>query len=125
MILNGIAMSKQSKGMTEQADYVKSKLPGRTKPSEIIEVPTVDLQKYAGEYELDGDTVKVKLKEDKSLLLIIPEQPDMELTPVSKSKFEVKYMEGFSVNFTVNDKNEVTGFVISSPGGEERATRKK
>jgi hypothetical protein len=30
MILNGIATSKQSKGMTEQADYVKSKLPGNT-----------------------------------------------------------------------------------------------
>jgi aminopeptidase N len=30
MILNGIATSKQSKGMTEQADYVKSKLPGKT-----------------------------------------------------------------------------------------------
>jgi aminopeptidase N len=29
MILNGIASSKQSRGMTEQADYVKSKLPGK------------------------------------------------------------------------------------------------
>jgi aminopeptidase N len=28
MILNGIASSKQSKGLTEQADYVRSKLPG-------------------------------------------------------------------------------------------------
>ena len=31
MILNGIASGKQSKGMTEQADYVKSKLPGKVK----------------------------------------------------------------------------------------------
>lgn len=30
MILGGIAASKQAKGMTEQADYVKSKLPGKT-----------------------------------------------------------------------------------------------
>jgi aminopeptidase N len=31
MILNGIASSKQSRGMTEQADYVKSKLPVKEK----------------------------------------------------------------------------------------------
>ena len=29
MILNGIASSKQSRGMTEQAEYVKSKLPAK------------------------------------------------------------------------------------------------
>jgi aminopeptidase N len=34
MILNGIATSKQSKGMTEQADYVKSKLPGKSEIKE-------------------------------------------------------------------------------------------
>jgi aminopeptidase N len=34
MILSGIASSKQSGGLTEQADYVKSKLPGNTKSSE-------------------------------------------------------------------------------------------
>ena len=34
MILSGIASSKQSKGLTEQADYVKSKLPGNTKSNE-------------------------------------------------------------------------------------------
>jgi aminopeptidase N len=31
MILNGIASGKQSKGLTEQADYIKSKIPGQTK----------------------------------------------------------------------------------------------
>jgi aminopeptidase N len=31
MILNGIASGKQSKGLTEQADYVKSKIPGQKK----------------------------------------------------------------------------------------------
>jgi aminopeptidase N len=35
MILSGIASSKQSGGLTEQADYVKSKLPGNTKSPEV------------------------------------------------------------------------------------------
>jgi aminopeptidase N len=34
MILGGIASSKQSSGLTDQADYVKSKLPGNTKSPE-------------------------------------------------------------------------------------------
>jgi hypothetical protein len=35
MILSGIVSSKQSGGLTEQADYVKSKLPGNTKSPEV------------------------------------------------------------------------------------------
>ena len=125
MILNGIAMNKQSKGMTEQADYVKSKLPGKAKPSENEEVSAAELQKYIGEYDFDEETVNVTLKNDKTLFLNIPEQPEMEMTPVSKSKFAIKYMEGYTIEFNVNDKGEVTGFVLSSPGGEEKATKKK
>jgi hypothetical protein len=125
MILNGIAMSKQSKGMTEQADYVKSKLPGKAKSPESAAIQPEALEKYTGEYDFDGETVKVILKNGKTLFLSIPEQPEMELTPVSKGKFAVKYMEGYSIVFSVNDKDEVTEFVFSSPGGEEKATRKK
>jgi aminopeptidase N len=125
MILNGIAASKQSKGMTEQADYVRSKLPGRKKSFENEKVSDADLQKYAGEYDYDDETVSISLNKDKALFLNIPEQPEMELSPVSKTKFTIKYMEGYTIEFTVNDKGEVTGFVLDSPEGEERATRKK
>jgi aminopeptidase N len=125
MILNGIAMSKQSKGMTEQADYVRSKLPGKATPPVVAEVPAESLQKYVGEYELEEIQIKVTLKDNKTLSLVVPEQPDMELIPVSKGKFSVKYMEGYSVEFTSNDKGEVTELVLSTPGGEEKATRKK
>jgi Aminopeptidase N len=125
MILNGIAASKESKGMTEQADYVKSKLPGKAKAKVTVEVPSESLQKYTGSYDYDGTTVQVTLKDDKTLFLNIPEQPEMELTPVSKGKFGIKYMESYSIEFTVNDKDEVTEFVFKSPGGEEKATKKK
>ena len=49
-----VAMSKQSKGMTEQADYVKSKLPGKTKAPEVSILPGETLQKFTGEYDFDG-----------------------------------------------------------------------
>ena len=32
----------------------------------------------------------------------------MELAPVSKGKFAIKYMEGYSIEFTPNDKEDIT-----------------
>jgi hypothetical protein len=125
MILNGIAASKQSKGMTEQADYVKSKLPEKPKATVTFEIPLDSLKKYTGDYDLNGTIVHVTIKNDKTLYLVIPEQPEMELSPISKTKFAVKDMEGFSIEFTVNEKGEVTEFIFSSPGEQEKATKKK
>jgi aminopeptidase N len=45
MILNSIAASKQSKGMTEQADYVKSRLPVKPKAPEDSGLPGETKQK--------------------------------------------------------------------------------
>jgi len=125
MILNGIASSKQSKGMTEQADYVKSKLPGKQKAPENAGVSSETLKKYTGEYDFSGTIYQVVLKDNKSLFLTVPGQPEMELSFVSGAKFGVKYMEGYSVEFTSSDKGEVTGFTLTSPGGEMKATKKK
>jgi len=125
MILNSLMMSKQSKGMTEQADYVKSKLPVKAKSSESPAVPAESMQKYTGEYDLNGTNSKVTLKDDKTLILASPGSPEMELVPVSKGKFSIKFMEGYSVEFNSNDKGEVTELVIKSAGQEVKATKKK
>jgi aminopeptidase N len=125
MILNGIAISEQSKGLIEQADYVKSKLPVKTNAPVTIKIPSDSLQKYTGAYDYNGIEVLVTLKDGKTLYLKIPGQPEMELAPVSKSKFSVMYMEGNSVEFNGNEKGEVTEFVLSSPDGEIKAHKKK
>ena len=125
MILNSLASSKQSKGMIEQADYVKSKLPAKPKTAEVAAVPGESLQKYTGEYDFEGSAVKVTLKENKTLSLVIPGQPEMELVPVSKAKFSIKYMDGYSIEFTSNDKDEVTDMLFNGPNQKVKATRKK
>jgi aminopeptidase N len=125
MILSSIASSKQSKGLTEQADYVKSKLPVKAKAPESAVAPAENLQKYAGKYDLNGNEIQVILKDAKTLFLNIPEEPEMELVPASKGKFTIKYMDGYSVQFSSNDKEEITELVLTSPGGEQKATRKK
>jgi len=122
MILNGIAVTKQSNGMKDQADYVRSKLPG---PKVTAAAPIVPLEKYAGKYDIEGTVVEIALKDDKTLSLNIPEQPDMELVVVSKDMFGIKYMEGFTLAFSEDNNGEVTDFVFKTPDGEVQATRKK
>jgi hypothetical protein len=68
--------------------------------------------------------ISVILKDDKTLTLVFPGQTEMELTPVSSTKFSVKFMEGFTVEFITNDKNEVTSLSLTSPDEEIKATRK-
>lgn len=125
MVLNGLAMSKQSKGMTEEAQYVRSKLPAAKKAAVAEPVQTQDLQKYTGDYDLEGATVKVTLRDNKTLFLSIPQQPEMELVSVSKNKFGIKFMDDYSVSFTLNDKGEVTDFLLSSSDEQAKATKKK
>ena len=124
MILNTIATSKQSKGLIEQADYIKSKIPGQKKPV-VVDIPVETLKNYAGEYDVSGNEYKITVKDGKSLFLNVPGQPEMELLPTSGTNFGIKYMDGYSLEFTSNDKSEVTGFKLTSPEGNTTATKKK
>ena len=124
MVLNGIASSKQSSGMKEQADYVRSKLPSKPAAPQAS-TPVENLQKYAGEYDIEGSIVKVAVKDNKTLFINFPEQAEMELVPVSKGKFSIKFMEDTKLVFTENDKGEVTDFTLSESGGEVKGIRKK
>ena len=125
MILYGIESDKRSSGLTEQADYVKSKMSGNSKALALIEVPMETLQKYTGEYSSEQGIFQIVVKDGKTLHLLITGGPDMELVPASKDKFSVNYMEGFSVKFTLNAEDEVTEMLLESPGGQVKASRKK
>jgi aminopeptidase N len=124
MILNSIASAKQSSGQTEYAEYVKSKIVIKAKAQEIPEVPAELLQMYAGDYDYEGNIIKVTLA-DKKLGLIFPGNPPMELVPVSNTKFDVKFMDGYSVEFVMNDKKEVVSLKLATGGEAVTALRKK
>lgn len=125
MILNSIAMNKQSNGMTEHADYVKSKLPVKPKAPAEPDIPGENLQQYVGEYDYNGAIIKVVLKDDKTLNLIFASQPVIELSVLSKGKFTLKYMEGYLVEFISNEKSEVTEMVFTTPDGQEKMPKRK
>jgi CubicO group peptidase (beta-lactamase class C family) len=92
------------------------------KPKEIAKE---DLQKYVGEYDLGGIVAKVYLRNDKTLFLFVPGQPEYELVPVENNKFNIKSLNGFTIQFNMNDKKEVTELLSIQPNGTYKATRKK
>lgn len=91
------------------------------KPKEITKE---ELQKFVGDYELNGAVVKVYIKDSKTLYVLVPGQPDYELIPVDKNKFAIKVANGFFVQFEINDKGECTELNFIQPNGNFKAKKK-
>ena len=87
-------------------------------------VSKIELQKYVGSYDLNGATVKVYMKGDKTLMVLLPDQPDYELVPNRKDEFDIKVAKGYSVKFEVNEKNEVLSLTFVQPNGNFKAKKK-
>jgi hypothetical protein len=90
-----------------------------------VKVNKDDLQKYVGDYDLNGVTVKVYIRGENTLMVLVPGQPDYELAPTQKDAFDLKTVKGYSVRFEVTDKNEVTSISFIQPNGTFKATKKK
>jgi hypothetical protein len=89
-------------------------------------VITVDeLKKYEGDYDLAGAAiVKVYIKDNKTLYVLVPGQPDYELVAVEKDKFSLKILNGYFVQFDVTDKGVSTGLTFIQPNGNFKAKKK-
>lgn len=96
-----------------------------TKTPKAKDVTKDSLQKYVGEYELNTVTIKVYIKNEKTLYLFVSGQPEYELVPIDKNKFNFKTLSGYAAQFNVNDKNEVTELLAIQPNGTFKATKKK
>lgn len=83
-----------------------------------------ELEKYVGEYELPGVTAKVYLK-GTTLFVFVPGQPEYETIATGNHSFKLKALDGYSVKFDINDKNEVTAVSFIQPNGTFKAPRKK
>jgi CubicO group peptidase (beta-lactamase class C family) len=85
-----------------------------------------ELQKYVGEYVLGGSvTAKIYIKNDKTLILFVPGQPEYELVPTGSDKFIIKTLTGFAIQFNKNDKGEITELLAIQPNGTFKATKKQ
>jgi CubicO group peptidase (beta-lactamase class C family) len=90
-----------------------------------VNVTKTDLQKYVGDYELESVIVKVYIRGESTLMVLVPGQPDYELVPTKKDEFDIKVAKGYSVRFEVTDKNEVLSLSFVQPNGVFKAPKKK
>ena len=92
------------------------------KPKELTKA---DLEKFVGEYELrPGAVAKLYIKNEKTLCAFVEGQPEYELVPTDKNKFDFKIMKGFSVKFEENAKGEIVAASFVQPNGTFKANRK-
>ena len=100
------------------------------KPLVFTKTPTAkplskdSVQKYAGDYLLGAVTLKILIKSESTLYLIVPGQPEYELVPVDTNKFSIKTLNGFTVQFNTDSKGNITELLSIQPNGTFKATRK-
>jgi CubicO group peptidase (beta-lactamase class C family) len=94
-----------------------------TKQLKVKDIKVSDLQKYSGEYDLTGLTVKLYVK-DKTLCALVPGQPEYQLIPVDKDKFALGKLPGYYIQFSLDEKNIVTGATFMQPNGNFKAAKK-
>jgi hypothetical protein len=93
------------------------------KQLKAIAVATNDLQKYVGDYDLNGGIIKVYVKNN-VLYALVPGQPDYELVPVDKDKFGLKVAPGYFALFGVDANNKATDMTFIQPNGNFKAMKK-
>lgn len=82
------------------------------------------LEKFVGNYELQGATVTVTLKGENTLTISFAGQ-EVELIPYKGTEFKFKNFPGISVEFRIDASSTVTDAVIKQPGGTVVAKKKK
>lgn len=82
------------------------------------------LEKLAGDYDMAGNVIKIWLRGENTLIASVPSQPDVELRPVKDMLFNVKGLEGYSVEFKLDAAGKVTEALLVQPGGSAVLKRK-
>ncbi|MNK25816.1 Beta-lactamase [compost metagenome] len=80
------------------------------------------LAKYVGDYDLEGTTIKIYLR-GKTLMLLVPGQPDYETVPVGNDTFDFVIVKGYSLKFGMEDGKAKTVTIIQ-PHGNFTAKKK-
>ncbi|MEL1245672.1 serine hydrolase [Flavobacterium sp. DGU11] len=81
------------------------------------------LNKYIGDYEISGMTVKVSVKENK-LYLFVPGQPEYELTPTSETMYVITTLDGYKAEFIPGDNGKIKELTLHQPNGKFTAVKK-
>ncbi|NMC39408.1 MAG: serine hydrolase [Bacteroidales bacterium] len=114
-----------------ELESFSANLEGGIKPIEFkrvkddIKIEKGVLEKYVGEYAIGEIVSRIYIKNDKTLFLFVPGQPEYELAPAGTDTFKLIIIEGFKIQFTKADNGVINGLLFIQPNGTFRATRKQ
>lgn len=74
------------------------------------------LEKFVGQYKYQGLVVTIYLKGGKTLTAAAPGQPEYELVPYKGTEFNMKGLQGFSVEFNLDDTGKSVNATFKQPG---------
>jgi CubicO group peptidase (beta-lactamase class C family) len=80
------------------------------------------LQKFAGKYELMGIVVTITLRGENTLTAVVPGQPEYELVPYKGMEFNLKNLQGYSVEFS-EENGKVVKLTFKQPNGNFEAKK--
>ena len=84
---------------------------------------SLSYEKYTGDYEMQGITVKVSIKSNK-LKLLVPGQPEYELAQTKENSFDIKEIKAYSVIFNTDDSGKIIELQFNKPNGVFKAKKK-
>jgi len=82
------------------------------------------LTRYVGNYDLQGTNIRCYIKNDNTLFVFVPGQPEYELIPSERHKFNFKVLAGYAVRFSVDGQGVVTEISFLQPNGTFTARKK-
>lgn len=124
---------KFSFSMNEAGDIVRFSVPFEagidpivfTKKLQVQSLAKDSLKQYTGDYLLNGITIKIFLKGDATLMMLVPGQPEYELLPLGNDRFALKGLQGYTIQFNKNETSEIIELLSQQPNGVFKATKKK
>jgi uncharacterized protein len=121
---NAIAQFKKALSISENAE-TRQKLAELQGVGKAFKVSAADLQKYTGEFEMEGLNITIKtFVKDGKLHLLATGRPEAELYPTKQHEFTIKNVEGYSFSFDM-EGDKPTALNLTVPEGSFKAGVKK
>jgi uncharacterized protein len=103
----------------------KKKLEGLQSNNEPFKPSATDLEKYIGEFEIEGVGVKIKtFMKDGKLHILATGRPEAELSPIKPHQFSIKNAGEYDFKFEM-EGDKPTALNLTAPEGSFKAVAKK
>jgi CubicO group peptidase (beta-lactamase class C family) len=83
------------------------------------------LEKFCGQYELQGQVITVQIKGENTLIVVAPGQPEMELVPYKGTEFTIKNAPNVAIEFILDASGVAVEAKLKQAGAVLTAPKKK